>query len=94
MFNLRAENSETILTSETYGAKDSASKGIESTRKNAPIDDRYERLTSGAQYYFVLRAANNEPLGRSEMYTSAAARDNGIESVKSNAPKAPVRDLT
>jgi len=36
MFNLKAGNSETILTSELYTAKDGARGGIESVMKNAP----------------------------------------------------------
>jgi uncharacterized protein YegP (UPF0339 family) len=45
-FNLKAGNGETILTSQMDVAKGGAEGGIESVRKNAPIDDRYERKTS------------------------------------------------
>ena len=94
MFNLRAENSEIILTSETYTVKASAENGIRSARTNATKDDRYNRKISGSQYYFTLEGANGEIIGTSERYTSTAARDNGIASVKKNAPTAPVKDLT
>jgi uncharacterized protein YegP (UPF0339 family) len=94
-FNLKAGNGEVILTSEQYKAKASAEGGIESVRKNAPTDDRYERKKStSGQNYFVLKAANGEPLGRSEMYSSSSAMENGIESVKKNAPAAEIKDLT
>lgn len=93
MFNLRAANSEIILTSERYRSKDGARTGIESVRQNAPLGSRYERLTSGTQYYFVLKAGNGERIGTSERYTTAAGRDNGITSVKTNAPTAPVREI-
>lgn len=93
-FNLKAGNGEKILTSEMYKTKSSAEGGIESVRKNAPTDGRYERKTStGGQPYFVLKAANGEPLGRSETYSSTSAMENGIESVKKNAPDAKVEDL-
>lgn len=93
-FNLKAGNGEKILTSEMYTAKSSAEGGIESARKNAPIDARYERKTSkGGQPYFVLKAANSEPIGKSETYSSTSAMESGIESVKKNAPDAKVDDL-
>jgi len=53
-----AANGQIILTSEQYGAKDSALNGIESVQTNSPNDDRYERLTSKCgDPYFVLKAA-------------------------------------
>ena len=94
-FRLRASNGEPILASEGYKAKTSAKKGIESVRKNAKKNDRFQRKTSSrGQAYFVLIAGNNEPIGKSEMYSSASAMENGIESVKKNAPKAPIEDLS
>ena len=95
MFNLKAGNGEIILTSELYKAKSSAEGGIESVKKNAPDDGRYERKTSTAgQPYFVLKAGNGEIIGKSEMYSSTAGTENGIASVKRNAPDAQVEDLT
>ena len=69
-------------------AKAGATNGIESVRKNAPLDERFERKTSKAdEPYFVLKADNGEVIGVSEMYSSKSAMENGIESVKKNAPK-------
>lgn len=93
-FNLKAGNGEIILTSENYVAKSSAQNGIESVRKNAPIDNHYERKTSPGKYYFVLKAGNGEIIGKSEMYNSSSAMETGIASAKSNAPTATVEDLT
>lgn len=94
-FNLKAGNGEIILSSETYTSKSGAENGVESVRKNAPNDDRYERKTStSGQPFFVLKAGNGEPIGRSEMYSSTSARENGITSVKNNAPTAVLADLT
>ena len=95
LFHLKAANGEVILASERYKGKSGAENGIASVKKNAPLDERYERLESkSGKPYFVLKAANHEIIGQSEMYSSAAARDNGIESVKTNAPAAAVVDLT
>lgn len=94
-FNLKAANHEVILTSETYESKAAAENGIESVRKNGPLDTRYEKRTSKSdQPYFVLKATNGQVIGTSEMYNSTAARDNGIESVKRNSPSTEVKDLT
>src|SRR6266540_3787549 len=83
MWNLKAANGETILTSERYTAKENANKGINSCKVNSAIDSRYERRTSTArQPYFVLRGANNEVIGTSEMYSSASAMETGIQSCK------------
>ncbi|SCB72269.1 hypothetical protein GA0116948_10142 [Chitinophaga costaii] len=72
-----------ILTSEGYIAKSSCKNGIESVRKNAPLDERYERKTStNGKDYFVLKAANGEVIGTSHLYESAQGRDTGIVSVK------------
>lgn len=94
-FNLRAGNNEVILTSEQYASRTGVENGIESVRKNAPDDGRYERLTAkNGNPYFVLKARNGEIVGVSEMYSSASAMENGIESVKTNAPTAKVVDRT
>lgn len=94
-FNLKAGNGEVILTSQGYSSKSSCNNGIESVKKNAPDDNRYERKTaSNDKEYFVLKAGNGEIIGNSQMYESASGRDNGIESVKKNAPDADVDDQT
>ena len=94
-FNLKAGNGEIILTSELYKAKASAINGIESVKKNAVIDARYEKKVDKAGHpRFNLKAANGEIIGSSEGYNSEAARDNGIASVKANAPEAKVEDET
>ena len=95
-FNLYAVNGRNILrSSEGYTSKQGCMNGIESTKTNASIDERYERAVSKSdQHYFTHKARNGETLGISEMYNSVAARDNGIEAVKRDAPKASVQDLT
>ena len=95
MFNLKAGNGEIILTSEEYNAKASAMNGIESVKKNAVDDSRYERKEQkNGQPFFVLKAGNNEPIGKSEAYSSVSALENGMKSVKTNAPGAAVDDQT
>lgn len=94
-FNLKAANGQAILASEGYTTKTACDNGIESVRKNAQEDGRYERKdSSNGKYYFNLKATNGQIIGSSEMYESAASRENGIESVKKNAPDAVVEDQT
>lgn len=94
-FRLQAGNGETILKSEMYSSKAAALAGIESVRKNAADDARYERkATSGAQFMFNLKAANHQIIGTSESYKAEASRESGIASVKANAPAAAVDDQT
>ena len=94
-FNLKAGNGQIILSSEAYESKQGAEKGIESVRKNAPEDNRYERKTAkNDEAFFVLKAGNGEPLGRSETYSLVTAMENGIESVKKNALDAELDNLS
>ncbi|MFT3883942.1 MAG: YegP family protein [Flavobacteriales bacterium] len=90
-FNLVATNGQVILSSEGYKAKASCMNGIGSVRKNAVLDERYERKqTKNGQHMFNLKAGNGEIIGTSEAYASEDGRDNGIDSVKRNAPAAEV----
>lgn len=94
-FNLKANNGQTILTSEGYVSKSSCENGIESVRTNSKDDSKFDKRTSNnGKYYFNLKASNGQIIGTSEMYESSAGRDNGIESVQTNAPTAGVEDLT
>ncbi len=94
MFNLKAGNHETILTSQLYSSKAAAEGGIESVRTNAATDTNFERKTAsdGSPYFVLNSAANGQTVGKSEMYKSAAAMENGIASVKANATDATVKE--
>lgn len=95
MFNLKASNGQIILTSEMYTKKPACKNGIESVRKNAPLDERFERLEANSgKPYFVLKAANSQVIGRSQMYSSKSTMENGIASVQANAADSPVVDET
>jgi uncharacterized protein len=94
-FRLKAANGKIILSSEGYKGKSSCENGIASVKKNAPMDERYDRkINKAGQYYFNLKAGNGEIIGTSESYATADNRDQGIEAVKSSAPDAMITDLT
>ncbi len=90
-FNLKAGNGQTILASEGYTTLAACKNGIESVKKNAAEDARFERKEAkNGSPFFNLKASNGQIIGTSEMYSSVAACENGIESVKKNAPEAEV----
>ncbi len=92
-FRLKAANGQAILASEGYKAKASCVNGIESVRKNAQLDDKFDRLESkSGQSYFNLKATNGQVIGTSEMYAAKSGMENGIASVKKNAPIAEVEE--
>jgi uncharacterized protein len=94
-FNLKAGNSQVIITSETYKTKKACENGIESTRKNSADDKKFERKKAkNGKPYFVLKATNGQVIGKSEMYQRNESCEKGIASVAKNAPKAPVEDLS
>ena len=95
MFNLKAGNSEVILTSELYDTKAAAEKGIESVRKNGTNGAKFEhKMSLKGEAYFVLKAANKQIIGKSEMYTVASGMEKGIASAIRNSADAVVKDLT
>lgn len=90
-FNLKAGNGQVILSSEGYSSESGCMNGIESVKKNAPDDERYERKTTeSGKFRFNLKAGNGQVIGTSQNYESEDGRNNGIESVKKNAPDAEV----
>ncbi|MDH7460247.1 YegP family protein [Chitinophagaceae bacterium 26-R-25] len=92
-FNLKADNGQVILTSETYTTKAACQNGIDSVKANAKDDSKYEKLTStNGKYYFNLKASNGQVIGTSQMYEGSSGRDSGIESVKNNAPSGAVEE--
>ncbi len=94
-FRLVAGNGETILTSETYQARDGAENGIASVQNNCGNDERYERKQAeNGKPYFVLKAGNHQVIGQSQMYSSEESRDAGIAAVKNAGPSTDIRDLT
>jgi uncharacterized protein YegP (UPF0339 family) len=94
-FRLKADDGHSLLVSEGYKAKGSAENGVESVRKNAPVEERYERKTTKAgKHMFNLKATNGQVIATSEQYESEASREAGIESLKNTAPGADLDDQT
>ena len=95
MFNLKAANSQVILTSELYRSRAAAENGIASVQKNGVDATNFEvKTTASDQPYFILKAKNHQEIGRSQYYSSLAAAQNGIESVVNNAATTTIKDKT
>ncbi|MBN1167702.1 MAG: YegP family protein [Methanospirillaceae archaeon] len=93
-FRLKAGNNQVILTGEGYKSKAGCMKGIESIRKNAADDSRFEvKKDKAEKFRFSLKAANGEIIGQSQGYKSENSCRNGIESVKKNAADAEIKEL-
>lgn len=90
-FNLKATNGQVILTSEGYATKAACLNGVESVRKNAVNEARYEvKVAKNGKPYFNLKATNGQVVGASQMYASETTMKAGIASVMRNAPEAQV----
>ena len=90
-FNLLATNGQVILSSEGYTTKTACMNGIESVKKNAPEEKRFEKLVAkNGKPYFALKATNGQVIGQSQMYASEKSRDAVIASVMKNAPEAEI----
>ena len=94
-FRLLSADGDNLLSGEGYKQKPSAVKGIESIKKNAADDARFDRVTSkSGKPMFNLKAANGQVIGTSSQYADAAARDAAIATVKATAPGASTDDQT
>ena len=94
-FNLKASNGEVILTSEGYTTKAACLNGVESVKKNALEEKRFDKLVAkNGKPYFNLKATNGQIIGSSQMYANEKNMLNGVASVKKNAIDAPIVDLT
>ena len=94
-FRFKAANGKIIIISEGYVGKSSCVNGIESVKRNAPHDNRYERIDKTDDYRFNLKAENGQVIARSsEGYASKQSRENAIDVVKAEAPTAPTDDQT
>ncbi|OSI11791.1 YegP family protein [Neisseria canis] len=93
-FNFLGADGKTILRSEQYSSKAAAQNGIESVRKNADNEARYElKESTSGKFYFNLKASNGQIIGTSMMYADNAEREKKIGEVKQGAAKASVMEV-
>jgi uncharacterized protein YegP (UPF0339 family) len=93
-FRLKADNGQTILSSEGYKTRAACMNGIGSVKKNAKDPKRVtKKKTPSKMFRFAITAGNNEIIGTSQNYKSESGRNNGVASVARNAVKAEVKDV-
>jgi uncharacterized protein len=93
-FRLKADNGQTILSSEGYTTKASCLNGIESVKKNSADPKRVTKSqTPTKMFRFSITAANSQIIGVSQNYKSQSGCKNGIDSVKRNAVKAEIKEV-
>jgi len=93
-FRLRADNGQTILSSEGYSSKAACMNGINSVKKNAKDPKCVVKTqTPSKMFRFSILAANKEIIGVSQNYKSESGCKNGIASVAKNAAKAEIKDV-
>lgn len=93
-FRLKAGNGQIILSSQGYKNRAGCLKGVESVRKNAPLDSRFARTeTKAGKFAFNLLAGNKQVIGTSQQYKTTASRDKGIQSVITNGQDAKLVEL-
>jgi uncharacterized protein YegP (UPF0339 family) len=94
-FAFQDSGGKTIVRSENYKAKSSALNGIESVRKNAINDARYEmKESTNGKFYFNLKSSNGQIVATSAMFDDMGKRDSCIAELKNQAPDAGVDDQT
>lgn len=93
-FRLKADNGQTILSSEGYTTKAACLNGIASVKKNAKDPKRIVKTqTPSKMFRFSVVAANKEIIGTSQNYKSESGRNNGVDSVMRNAEKAEIKEV-
>lgn len=94
-FRLKASNGRILLMSEGYKARSGCENGIESVRKNAGDEHKFEfKEARNDQWFFHMIAANGLIIGRSQLYDSKAVMKHAIESVMNGAPEAKVEEVS
>lgn len=94
-FRLKAGNGEPVGASEGYKAKASAENGIESVKKNASDDGRYEyKEGKNGKWYFNLKASNGQVILSSQAYADEGGAKAGAKAVGRAADGAKTDDQT
>ena len=92
-FSFLGKDGKTMVRSENYKEKRSATNGIESVKKNCTEDGRYEmKESSNGKFFFNLKAANGQVVATSMLYASDADRSAAISELKKDGPNAEVDD--
>lgn len=73
-----------VLRSESYTSEAGRNNGIESVMRNRDIEERYDVIEDGGEWFVILRAGNRQEIARSCGYGSEAEARMGIVRCKSD----------
>ncbi|HMN41090.1 MAG TPA: DUF1508 domain-containing protein [Phycisphaerales bacterium] len=93
-FNLTGSVPRSVLLSgEKHPTREAALHAIDRVKRNAVVDERYEKRVSGAnRHFFVLNGDDGQALGTSARFETEAERDSAVGELKRAAPEAKVDD--
>lgn len=84
-----------LLSSDRFGSKELALHNIDRVKRNAVVDDSYEKKTSNInRLFFVLLGDDRQIIGTSARFDSEADRDSAMAELRRSAPEAPIDDQT
>ncbi|MCU0355779.1 MAG: DUF1508 domain-containing protein, partial [Cytophagales bacterium] len=83
-FHYNDEDGKAILFSESYPNAAVRDNGVESVKKNAPLENRWRIVEENGKYYYTLRAGNNQEIARGPMYDSEAAARAKLSFIQAN----------
>lgn len=93
-FRLKNDSDKIILSSEGYKAKTSCTNGVESVKKNAENENRFEvKEAKDGRKHFNLKATNGQVIGKGAMYETDEQLKEGMAEVQKFS-KGKVNDLT
>lgn len=87
------KDGKTLIKSENYKQKTSATNGIESIRKNCADDARYEiKEAKNGKLFFNIKATNGQIVGTSGFFGTQEDKKSAITYLKRYAPKAKLEE--
>lgn len=92
-FSFVNDEGKMVLRSENYKAKDSATKGINSVKKNCTEDKRYIlKESANGMFFFNVKSANGQVVATSAMFPDEKERSAAIAKVKEQVPDCEVEE--
>jgi uncharacterized protein YegP (UPF0339 family) len=83
-FHFNDEDGNPILFSESYPNAAVRDNGLESVKKNAPLENRWKVLHENGKYFYALRAGNNQEIARGPLYDTEALALSKLSFIRSN----------
>ncbi len=63
-FHFNDSDGKAVLFSESYPTESARDNGVESVKKNAPLEERWKIVEEGGKYFYSLKAGNHQEIAR------------------------------